>query len=293
MSSDSVVRVRVVDTALLTAATMLCFAGNSLLCRMALRDGAIDASSFTAVRLVSAAVVMTLLVRLSGQTGAHSGSWVSAAVLFGYAITFSIAYLQIGAGIGALLLFGAVQITMIGWALLQGVRPGAVQWLGIGLAVFGLILLTRPGISGSPLLGMALMLAAGVGWGTYSLRGRGSASPLQTTASNFARTVPFVAVLVAISVAVQPAHLTARGIALGVASGAVTSGIGYVIWYRARAGLTAVQAATVQLTVPVIAAVGGVVLLGERLTLRLVAAGALVLGGIALTIVRRAPAAGR
>lgn len=287
------VRVRVLDTALLTAATMLCFAGNSLLCRMALRDGAIDASSFTAVRLVSAAVVMTLLVRLSGSTGAHSGSWASAAVLFGYAITFSIAYLQIGAGIGALLLFGAVQITMIGWALLQGVRPGAVQWLGIGLAVLGLVLLTRPGISGSPLLGMALMLAAGVGWGTYSLRGRGSASPLQTTASNFARTVPFVAVLVAISVAVQPAHLTARGIALGVASGAVTSGIGYVIWYRALAGLTAVQAATVQLTVPVIAAVGGVVLLGERLTLRLVAAGALVLGGIALTIVRRTPAAGR
>jgi drug/metabolite transporter (DMT)-like permease len=270
---------------------MVCFASNSLLCRLALRSGAIDAVSFTAVRLVSAAVVMTLLVRLGDQTRAHGGSWTSAVALFAYAIAFSIAYLQIGAGIGALLLFGAVQITMIGWALLRGERPGTVQWIGIVLAVVGLVLLTRPGISGSPLLGMALMLVAGVGWGIYSLRGRGSTNPLETTAANFIRTLPLVAIMVLISVAIEPGHLTARGVALSVASGGVTSGIGYVIWYRALAKLTAVQAASVQLTVPVLAAAGGVALLGEQVTLRLLAAAALTLGGIALTIVRRTPAA--
>jgi drug/metabolite transporter (DMT)-like permease len=275
---------------LLTTAAMICFAGNSLLCRLALRTGAIDAVSFTAVRLVSAAAVMGFLVRVSGQVRAHAGSWSSALALFGYAIGFSIAYLQIGAGIGALLLFGAVQITMIGWALLRGERPGAVQWIGIALAVGGLVLLTRPGTSGSPLLGMALMLAAGVGWGTYSLRGRGSSNPLQTTAANFLRTLPLVALMVPIGLAIAPAHLTARGVALGIASGGVTSGIGYAIWYRALAKLTAVQAASVQLTVPVLAAAGGVALLGEQITLRLLAAAVLTLGGIGLTIVRRTPA---
>lgn len=275
------------EIALLTALAMLCFAGNSLLCRLALRGGAIDAPSFTAVRLGSAALVMGVLARLGGQGRPHGGSWTSAVVLFGYAIAFSLAYVQIGAGLGALLLFGSVQITMIVWGLVKGERPGPGEWSGLALALVGLLLLTNPSVSGSPLGGMVLMLLAGVGWGVYSLRGRRAADPLQTTASNFARTVPPLLLLVAISFVVERPHLSTTGVAAGVASGAVTSGIGYVIWYRALSRLSALQAATVQLTVPVIAALGGVAFLGERITLRLLGAGALVLGGIAVVIFTR------
>src|SRR5262249_54324701 len=175
--------------ALLTTLAMICFAGNSLLCRLALRGGAIDASSFTAVRLGSAALMMGVLARLGSRGQAHTGSWLSAVALFGYAITFSLAYVQIGAGLGALVLFGAVQLTMIGWGLAKGERPGGAEWSGLVLALVGLLLLTNPSVSGSPPGGMALMLLAGVGWGIYSLRGRGATDPLGTTASNFARTV--------------------------------------------------------------------------------------------------------
>ena len=272
---------------MLTTLAMICFAGNSLLCRLALRGGAIDAPSFTAVRLGSAALMMAVLVQLGRQPRAKAGSWTSALALFGYAIAFSLAYVQIGAGLGALLLFGAVQLTMIGWGLAKGERPGPAEWSGLALALVGLLLLTNPSVSGSPLGGMALMLLAGVGWGTYSLRGRGTSSPLQTTASNFARTVPLVLVLVGISFLVERPHLSTTGVVAAVASGAITSGIGYVIWYRALAGLSALQAATVQLTVPVLAALGGVAFLGERITLRLLGAGALVLGGIAVVIFSR------
>jgi drug/metabolite transporter (DMT)-like permease len=275
------------EIALLTTLAMICFAGNSLLCRLALRGGAIDAPSFTAVRLGSAALVMAVLARLGGQGRAHGGSWTSAAVLFGYAIAFSLAYVQIGAGLGALLLFGAVQLTMIGWGLVKGERPGPAEWSGLALALVGLLLLTNPSVSGSPPGGMALMLLAGLAWGVYSLRGRRAADPLQTTASNFARTVPLVLVMVAVSFVVERPHLSITGVLAGIASGAVTSGIGYVIWYRALSRLSALQAATVQLTVPVIAALGGVAFLGEQITLRLLGAGALVLGGIAVVILSR------
>ena len=275
------------EIVLLTTLAMVCFAGNSLLCRLALRGGAIDASSFTAVRLGSAAVVMAVLARLGGHGRPHAGSWLSALALFGYAIAFSLAYIQIGAGLGALLLFGSVQMTMIGWGLVKGEHPGPAEWSGLALALVGLLLLTNPSVSGSPLGGMALMLLAGVGWGAYSLRGRRTANPLQTTASNFARTLPLVLPMVAISFLVERPHLSTTGVAAGVASGAVTSGIGYAIWYRALSKLTALQAATVQLTVPVIAALGGVAFLGERITLRLLGAGALVLGGIAVVIFSR------
>ncbi|HVP61329.1 MAG TPA: DMT family transporter [Myxococcaceae bacterium] len=274
-------------TLLLTAVAMVCFAGNSLLCRLALRNAAIDPASFTAVRLGSAALVMTVLARLGGQGRAQAGGWTSAAVLFVYAIAFSLAYVQVGAGLGALLLFGAVQLTMVGWGLVKGERPGTSEWAGLALAILGLLLLTHPSVSGSPLKGIALMLLAGVGWGIYSLRGRRAADPLQTTAANFARTVPLVAVMVAISFLVERPHLSPTGVAAGVASGAVTSGIGYVIWYRALSSLTALQAATVQLTVPVLAAAGGVLFLGERVTLELVGAAALILGGLAVVILSR------
>ena len=275
------------EIALLTTLAMICFAGNSLLCRLALRGGAIDAPSFTAVRLGSAALMMAALARLGSRGRSHAGSWMSALVLFGYAITFSLAYVQIGAGLGALILFGAVQLTMIAWGLAKGERPGSTEWSGLALALVGLLLLTNPSVSGSPLGGMALMLLAGVGWGIYSLRGRGAADPLGITASNFARTVPLVLVLVGVSFLVERPHLSTTGVVTAVVSGAITSGIGYVIWYRALSGLTALQAATVQLTVPVIAALGGVAFLGERITLRLLGAGALVLGGIAVVIFSR------
>ena len=276
------------EIAVLTALAMVCFAGNSLLCRVALRGGAIDPISFTAVRLGSAALVMAVLARIGSSARPTGGSWTSAIILVAYAIPFSLAYVQIGAGLGALLLFGSVQVTMIGWGLLKGERPRAAEWVGILLAVVGLVLLTRPGISGSPLGGMALMLVAGVGWGAYSLRGRGSADPLQTTATNFVRTVPMVAAMVAISFVVEHPHLSTTGVAAAIASGGVTSGIGYVIWYRALSRLTAVQAASVQLTVPVIAAAGGILFLSERLTLRVVGAAALILGGIGLAIYEHA-----
>jgi drug/metabolite transporter (DMT)-like permease len=276
------------SVALLTAVAMVCFAGNSLLCRVALRGGAIDPASFTAVRFGSAALVMSLLARLSGPGREHRGSWSSAAVLFIYAITFSLAYLKIGAGLGALLLFGAVQFTMIGWGLVKGERPGAAEWIGLGLALAGLLLLTHPGVSDAPPGGVALMVVAGVGWGIYSLHGRRSMDPLVTTAANFVRMLPMLAVLVAVSFLVERPHLSASGVTAGVVSGAVTSGLGYMIWYRALSGLTALQAASVQLSVPVIAAAGGVAFLGEVLTLRLVAAAVLILGGIALAIVQHA-----
>ncbi len=280
-------------TLLLTAAAMVCFAGNSLLCRLALRAGTIDPVSFTAVRLGSAAVVIAVLARLAGRGRAHGGSWTSAAVLSGYAIAFSLAYVQIGAGLGALLLFGVVQLTMIGWGLIQGERPGSGQWSGLALAIVGLLVLTHPGVSGAPLSGIVLMLLAGVGWGIYSLRGRRAADPLQTTAANFVRTLPFVAVMVAITVVVEHPHLSPAGVAAGVASGAVTSGVGYVIWYRALSGLNALQAASVQLTVPVLAAAGGVLFLGEHVTLELVGAAALILGGLAGVILGRDRSAAR
>jgi drug/metabolite transporter (DMT)-like permease len=279
--------------ALLTSVAMVCFAGNSLLCRLALKGAAIDPASFTVVRFGSAALVLALLAHLGGPEREHGGSWASAAVLFLYAITFSLAYVKIGAGLGALLLFGAVQFTMIGWGLVQGERPKALEWLGLLMALAGLLFLTRPGVSGAPPAGIALMVVAGVGWGVYSLHGRRSADPLRTTAANFVRMVPMLAVLVAVSFLVERPHLSTPGVTAGIASGVLTSGIGYVIWYRALSGLTALQAASVQLSVPVIAAAGGVALLGERLTLRLVGAAVLILGGIALAIVEHARPAPR
>ena len=279
------------SVALLTAVAMVCFAGNSLLCRVALRGGSIDPSSFAAVRFGSAALVMWLLARLGGPDREHGGSWASAAALFLYAITFSLAYLRIGAGLGALLLFGAVQLTMVGWGLVRGERPGAGEWIGLALALAGLLYLTQPGVSDAPWGGVALMVLAGIGWGIYSLRGRGSRDPLRTTAANVVRMVPMLVLLVAVSLLVERPHLSGPGVTAAVFSGAVTSGLGYMIWYRALAGLTAVQAASVQLSVPVIAAAGGVVFLGEVLTLRLVAAAVLILGGIALAIVQHARSA--
>ncbi len=267
---------------LLTVLAMIAFAGNSLLCRAALKGTRIDAATFTTVRIVSGALALWILVRLrSGpRTG---GSWVSAFWLFAYAIGFSYAYLSLTASTGALLLFGAVQATMIGYGLARGERMRPLQIAGTVIALAGLGALLLPGISAPPPLGAGLMLFAGLSWGLYSLRGRAAGGdPTAVTAGNFLRAVPF-AILVSLASA-QWASLDAGGILYAVASGALASGVGYAIWYTALRGLAATTAATVQLSVPVIAAAGGIAFLDESLTLRLVACSVAILGGIAMTL---------
>jgi drug/metabolite transporter (DMT)-like permease len=267
---------------------MLAFASNSLLCRGALGGGWIDATSFTSLRLVGGAVVLALLARARGGSGAHiEGGWTSAGALFVYALGFSLAYMRIPAGTGALLLFGAVQATMLGAGLLAGERPRALEWLGLALSLVGLAVLTRPGLARPDPTGAALMLGAGVAWGAYSLRGRGAGDALAANASSFARSVPFALLASAVALAWAAPQVTPAGALLALASGALASGLGYAVWYAALRGLTATQAAIVQLSVPPLAAAGGVLLLGETLTPRLIAGGASILGGITLAVTAR------
>jgi len=268
--------------ALLTLLALLAFAGNSLLCRAALAQTGIDAASFTLVRLLSGAVVLALLAwwRRGGGTG--RGNWPSAFALFAYAAAFSFAYLQLTAAAGALLLFGAVQATMIAHGLWSGERLRPLQLGGLVLACGGLVGLVLPGLSAPPLAGALLMLAAGIAWGVYSLRGRGAGDPLQVTAGNFLRAVPMAAVLALLLF--RQASPDPAGLGYAVLSGALASGVGYAIWYSALPFLKSTTAATVQLAVPVIAALGGVLLLGEPLTARLLAASAAILGGVALVV---------
>jgi drug/metabolite transporter (DMT)-like permease len=273
---------------LLTVLAMIAFAANSLLCRIALREGHIDAASFTAIRIASGALMLWLIVRLRGTSVGPHGNWTSAFALFAYAAGFSFAYLTLPASAGALLLFGAVQATMIGYGLWRGERLDGIQSIGLVLACAGLIGLLLPGLAAPPLGGALLMIAAGVAWGVYSLRGRGHGHPTESTAGNFLRALPFAVVLNLI--ALQGAAYDLAGAGYAVASGALASGIGYAIWYTVLPGLRATHAATVQLSVPVIAALGAALFLGEAITFRLVLASAAVLGGIALVIFARRPA---
>lgn len=268
----------------MTALALVGFAGNSLLCRLALAAGAIDAASFTAIRLASGALVLLVLAR-GWRGGERSGSALSALALFAYAAPFSFAYLRLGAGMGALVLFGTVQATMIGWGVVRGERPGPIVWLGLALALGGLGGLVAPGATSPDLVGLASMSVAGVAWGVYSLRGRGAPGhPLATTANNFLYSVPLGAALVAAAAGLDGLDASARGVALAALSGGVASGIGYSLWYAALPGLTATRAAILQLLVPVLAAGGGIGLLGERLSLRLTLTGAAILGGVALAV---------
>jgi len=307
----------------LTLLAMIAFAGNSLLCRLALKHTGIDAASFTAIRIVSGALVLWLIVRLRGGYrrswrlgalpttpqafptlvgtshihvgrlwGGVAGSWPSALALFAYAAGFSYAYVSLPAAVGALLLFGAVQATMIGYGLWAGERLRLRQTVGLIVACAGLVGLMLPGLmlsdtispgmTAPPLYASLLMLAAGCAWGIYSLRGKGVADPIGATMGNFLRAVPFAIALSAM--ALPWASLDRDGVGYAIASGAVTSGIGYTIWYTALRGLKATSAAAVQLSVPVFAAIGGIALLGESISLRLVIASAAILGGIALVI---------
>ncbi len=271
--------------AALTALTMVAFAGNSLLCRLALKHSGIDAASFTTIRLVSGAATLWLVVRLSRGTNAGKGNWLSAAALFAYAAGFSFAYMSLSAGTGALLLFGSVQATMISHGIWKGERLLRLQVAGLVLALGGLIGLMLPGLAAPPLFGSVLMLGAGIAWGIYSLRGRGAGDPTRVTAGNFLRAIP---ITVALSVLMQDGiNVDSQGFMYAVMSGALASGIGYSIWYSALPHLRATSAATVQLSVPVIAAVGGIIFLGESITLRLVLASLAILGGIALVILEK------
>lgn len=274
----------------LTSLAMIAFAGNSLLCRVALKDTGIDAASFTAIRLISGALILGLVVRARSGAHAGQGNWLSAFALFTYAAGFSFAYLSLPAATGALLLFGAVQATMIGYGIWAGERLLKPQLLGLALALGGLVGLLLPGLSAPPLSGSLLMLLAGVAWGIYSLRGKGRGDPTRVTAGNFLRAVPIAAVLSAVML--KDASVDGAGFWYAVASGALASGLGYAIWYTALPGLKATNAATVQLSVPVIAALGGIVFLGEPISLRLALASAAILGGIALVILRKQRAGG-
>lgn len=264
----------------LVALSMLAFAANSLLCRLALRSTGTDPASFTAVRLISGAATLWLLVRLRARRPA--GDWGSALALFAYAAAFSYAYARLPAGSGALILFGAVQTTMLGYGLCHGERLRPWQVAGVGFAVGGLVWLVLPGVAAPPLAGAALMAGAGVGWGTYSLRGRQAADAAASTAGNFLRTVPLAVALCALSAG--RLSLAADGCGYALASGAVTSGLGYIVWYSVLPRLVATQAAIFQLSVPLLAAMGGVALLKEPVTGRLLGSAVAIFGGITLVM---------
>ena len=298
---------------LFTTFALVAFAFNSILCRLALRGDEADAAGFTLVRLVSGAVALVVISyvvnkgrNLSGSEGVSDatntqakntlptgrvsafmlrGSWPSAFFLFAYAICFSFAYLGLTAGTGALILFGSVQMTMIVVAMLKGERPSPLEWLGLLVAIGGLVYLVFPGLASPPMVSSLLMAAAGMAWAGYTLRGKGSSDPLADTTGNFVRSLPFALIIAVIYL--PDLQLSTRGIVLAVLSGAVTSGIGYTVWYAALKYHTSTRAAVLQLAVPVIAAVLGILMLGEMATLRLGIAAALILGGIGLTILSR------
>lgn len=276
--------------ALATSLAMFAFAGNSLLCRIALRQTHIDAATFTTVRIVSGALALWLIVRMRKHIARGDGSWTAATTLMAYAVCFSLAYISLPAATGALLLFGAVQVTMIGYGLSKGERLSAIGILGVVCAFGGLIVLVLPGVAAPSLTGSALMLAAGVGWGVYSLLGkRASGDPTATNAGNFMRAIPITCLF---SLCALPwLSIDGMGVAYAVASGAITSGVGYAIWYTALPGLQATQAGIVQLSVPLIAALGGIVLLGEPVSMRIGIAAIAILGGIALVIIGKKRAA--
>jgi drug/metabolite transporter (DMT)-like permease len=268
-----------------TLIAMIAFAGNSLLCRIALSATEIDAASFTTIRLAAGAITLFLLVWLRNKAPVIGGSWLSALALFVYAAGFSFAYISLSAATGALLLFGAVQATMIGYGLFSGERLNMRQMIGIVLALSGLIGLLLPGLDAPPLFGATLMLGAGVAWGIYSLHGRGSGDPTQQTAGNFIRAAAMAVLLSA--VLQSRANADVAGICYAVASGAIASGMGYAVWYTALAHLRATSAATVQLSVPVLAAAGGIVFLNEPVTMRLMLASSAILGGVAIFLLNK------
>lgn len=274
---------------LLTAVAMTAFAANSLLCRMALGADSIDAGSFAAIRTGAGALTLTaILAARGGLQGLMANHWRTGAMLFTYMVFFTFAYRTLSAGTGALILFGAVQLTMFVAALRSGEAFSPVSWAGLAIAVAGLVYLVSPGVTAPEPLGALMMAIAGVAWGFYSLLGRGAADPLTATAGAFVAALPAVLVVSATAATLNGFHISTNGALLAIASGAVASGLGYVVWYAALRGLTAARAATVQLSVPVIAAIGGVLFIHEEITIRLVVASIATLGGVAIVLAQRA-----
>ena len=267
---------------LLTTAALVGFAANSLLTRAALGAGLIDAGAFTLVRLLTGALALGLLARVRARTVVERGSWKSALLLAGYAVFFTLAYTRIGAGVGALILFGSVQITMIGTGLIRGERPARVDWLGLVLALAGLLVLTLRGASAPDIVGTSLMVVAGACWGAYSLAGRASRDPLGATAGNFLRATVCGVVFAAVTASAR--HVTPVGLALATASGSLASGVGYTLWYAVLPVIASWRAAIVQLVVPILTALAASALLGESVTARLVLATILIATGVSLTI---------
>jgi drug/metabolite transporter (DMT)-like permease len=273
-------------TLALTGVAMLALAANPLLCRMALGAGHIDAASFTSIRVVAGAVMLKLLMTWTRRNGERRPvDWRAVVTLFGYMIFFSFAYLSISVGTGALILFGAVLLTMFAIALKSGEQFSPLSWVGLLIAVLGLVYLVSPGVTAPEPVGAILMAIAGVAWGLYSLLGRGEADPLGTTARNFLYAVPLA--LAVNLVFWNDVHTSWHGVVMAALSGAIASGLGYALWYAVLAGMPATRAATAQLSVPVIAALGGVVLLAEPVTLRLVISSVATLGGIAIVMLQR------
>ena len=261
---------------------MVAFAGNSLFCRMALKETDIDAASFTSVRLLSGALMLWLLMRWQHQAPLAHGSWRSASALFIYAVALSFAYRSITTGAGAMMLFGAVQATMLIAGFIAGERMTRIQTAGFVSALVGLVILVSPSIEAPSVLDSLLMLASGIAWGVYSMLGRGQPDPAAATAGNFLRAAPLTA---ALSLLALPwLTLDTRGVMYAVLSGAVTSALGYVLWYRVLQHMRVMTASTVQLAAPVIAAVGGILLLDEALTRDMLIASVLILGGISLVL---------
>lgn len=271
-------------TSLLSGLALVAFAANSVLCRLALESERIDASSFTVIRLLSGAFVLFLILSTKSheKDERSKGSWLASFMLFVYAISFSYAYLSIDTGTGALILFGSVQMTMIFVSLLSGRRLHVSEWMGVFIAFAGFVYLILPSITAPSMIGFILMALSGIAWGLYTLMGRGSKNPLMDTAYNFLRTLPFVSLLALMTL--HNATFTNEGVVFALISGGITSGIGYTIWYIALRGLNAIQASVLQLSVPVIAAIGGVMFVSESMTYRLIISTCIVLCGI-LTVV--------
>ncbi len=272
---------------LYTGFALAAFAFNSILCRLALGTNAIDAPGFTLIRLVSGAVTLFLISLFAAKKNANTkgGNWISAFFLFGYAICFSFAYLNLTTATGALILFGCVQATMIFAALISGERPKFLEWIGLFFALGGLVYLVFPGLSAPPPISSFLMAIAGISWGFYTLRGRQSTNPLAETTGNFVRSIPLI--VLTVLPFLPNIYLTNRGILLAVLSGAIASGLGYSVWYAALKYHMATRAAILQLSVPALAAIGGIVFLSETISVRLTLATALIIGGIALAIAGR------
>ncbi|SET63382.1 DMT family transporter [Thalassotalea agarivorans] len=268
-------------TIMLTCLALLAFAANSVFCRLALAEGEIDAASFTVIRLVSGAFVLALILAASKSSKSRSkGSWLAAISLFAYAAAFTYAYLSLDTATGAVILFATVQITMIVISVIQGVRPSISQWLGISIALIGFVYLMLPGVSVPSYLGFSLMALSGVSWALYTVLGKGSKHPLSDTCFNFVRTLPIACLL--LIVALNNGYVSLSGVMYAIASGALASGVGYTIWYIAIKGLSSIQAAVVQLLVPVLAGAGGIMFADEQLTYRLAISSALILFGILL-----------